>query len=77
MPDLQEFETATSTESLLPVELTIHDPYGRETRCVLRKLPAIIGRDKGADVQPMDPWIIGRQLAIRPIPPCPRASWPA
>ena len=31
---------------LLPVELTIHDHYGRETRVVLRRLPAIVGRDE-------------------------------
>ncbi len=56
MTDLQEFESATSTESLLPVELTIHDHYGRETRVVLHKLPAIFGRDDLADVSLIDPW---------------------
>ena len=67
MADLQELETVTSTESLLPVELTIHDHYGRETRCVLHKLPAIIGRDERADVPLMDPWISHRHCEISQI----------
>jgi pSer/pThr/pTyr-binding forkhead associated (FHA) protein len=57
-------ETAISTKSLLPVELTIHDHYGRETRCVLHKLPAIIGRDASADVQLTDPWTSHRHCEI-------------
>ena len=56
--------TATLAENLLPVELTIHDHYGRETRCVLHKLPAIIGRDKDADVQLIDPWASHRHCVI-------------
>ena len=64
MPDSQEFETAISTENLLPVELTIHDHYGRETLCVLHKLPAVMGRDEGADVQLTDPWISHRHCEI-------------
>jgi hypothetical protein len=43
-------ETAISTKSLLPVELTIRDHYGRETQCALHNLPAVMGRDEGADV---------------------------
>jgi pSer/pThr/pTyr-binding forkhead associated (FHA) protein len=58
------FETATSTENLLPVELTIHDQYGRETRCALYTLPAIIGRDEQADVQLTDPWVSHRHCEI-------------
>ena len=49
---------------LLPVELTIHDHYGRETKCALHKLPAVIGRDKRADIQLMDPWISHRHCEI-------------
>ena len=64
MPDLQEFETAISTENLLPVELTIRDHYGREMQCVLHKLPAILGRAKIADVQLTDPWISHRHCEI-------------
>ena len=58
------FETATSTENLLPVELTIHDHYERETQCAIHKLPAIIGRDEGADVRLTDPWISHRHCEI-------------
>jgi pSer/pThr/pTyr-binding forkhead associated (FHA) protein len=61
------FETATSTENLLPVELTIHDQYGRETRCALHKLPAIVGRDAQAGVQLADPWISHRHCEINQI----------
>lgn len=43
-------DEATLTESLLPVELTIRDHYGRETQCALHNLPAVMGRDEGADV---------------------------
>ena len=50
-------ETAISTKSLLPVELTIRDHYGRETQCALHSLPAVMGRDEGADVQLTDPWV--------------------
>ena len=57
-------ETAISTKNLLPVELTIHDYYGREKRCVLHKLPAVIGRDTQADVQLMDPWVSHRHCEI-------------
>ena len=63
MADLM-IETVTSTKSLLPVELTIHDHYGRETQCALHKLPAIMGRDEGADVQLTDPWISHRHCEI-------------
>jgi len=49
---------------LLPVELTIHDHYGRETLCAIRKLPAIIGRDGRADIQLIDPWISHRHCEI-------------
>ena len=58
------FETATSTENLLPVELTIHDHYGRETHCALRELPAILGRDEHADAQLTDPWVSHRHCEI-------------
>jgi pSer/pThr/pTyr-binding forkhead associated (FHA) protein len=64
MPDSQEFEMATSTENLLPVELTIHDHYGRDTRIVLHKLPATIGRDEFADVPLIDPWISHKHCEI-------------
>jgi len=57
-------ETATSTKGLLPVELTIHDHYGRETQCALHRLPAVMGRDEGADVQLTDPWISHRHCEI-------------
>ena len=66
MIDSQEstFETATSTENVFPVELTIHDHYGRESWCALHKLPAIIGRDENADVQLADPWTSHRHCEI-------------
>jgi pSer/pThr/pTyr-binding forkhead associated (FHA) protein len=57
-------ETATSTKGLLPVELTIHDHYGRETHRALHRLPAVMGRDEGADVQLTDPWISHRHCEI-------------
>ena len=57
-------ETAISTKNLLPVELTIHDHYGRERRCALHKLPAAMGRDDGADVQLKDPWVSHRHCEI-------------
>ena len=63
MADLT-IETVTSTKNLLPVELTIHDHCGRETRCALHKLPAIFGRDEGADVQLRDPWVSYRHFEI-------------
>jgi len=63
MADLT-IETAILTKNLLPVELTIHDHYGRETRCALHKLPAIIGRDDGADVRLIDSWISHRHCEI-------------
>ena len=46
------------------MELSIHDHYGRETLCVLHKLPAVIGRDDGADVPLTDPWISHRHCEI-------------
>ena len=66
MIDSQEstFETATSTGTVLPVELTIHDHCGRETRCALRKLPANLGRDEHADVRLTDPWVSHRHCEI-------------
>jgi pSer/pThr/pTyr-binding forkhead associated (FHA) protein len=57
-------DEATLTESLLPVELTIRDHYGRETQCALHKLPAIVGRDENADVQLTDPWTSHRHCEI-------------
>ena len=57
-------EMATSTKNLLPVELTIHDHYGRETQCALHKLPAVVGRDESADVQLTDPWVSHRHCEI-------------
>jgi len=50
--------------NLLPVELTIRDHWGLETRVVLRRLPAIIGRNGRADIQLMDPWISHRHCEI-------------
>jgi pSer/pThr/pTyr-binding forkhead associated (FHA) protein len=59
MADCQDMmlKTAISTENLLPVELTIHDHYGRETWCALHKLPVIVGRDEHAGVPLADPWV--------------------
>ncbi len=57
-------ETVASTKSLLPVELTIRDHYGRETQCALHRLPAVLGRDEGADVQLTDPWVSHRHCEI-------------
>jgi pSer/pThr/pTyr-binding forkhead associated (FHA) protein len=57
-------ETANLTENLLPVELSIHDHYGRETLIVLHKLPATIGRNEFADVPLIDPWISHRHCEI-------------
>ena len=42
---------------MLPVELILRDHYGRETTVIIRKLPAILGRDECADVQLADPWV--------------------
>src|SRR5271169_2671480 len=65
MPNSQSvLDGATSTENLLPVELAIRDHYGLETRVVLRRLPAILGRDGRADVLLMDPWISHRHCEI-------------
>ena len=64
------FEAATSTENLLPVELTIHDHYGRETLIVLHKLPAIIGRRRGADVRLIGPVDQPQALRDRPDRKC-------
>jgi len=50
--------------SPLPVELTIRDHYGRKTQRALHNLPAIIGRDEGADVLLTDPWISHRHCEI-------------
>jgi pSer/pThr/pTyr-binding forkhead associated (FHA) protein len=63
-PEEGHVETVTSTKSLLPVELTIRDHYGRETQCALHKLPAVMGRDEGADVQLSDPWVSHRHCEI-------------
>ena len=63
MADLT-IETAISTKNLLPVELTIHDHYGRETQCVLHSLPAVMGRDEATDVQLTDPWVSHRHCEI-------------
>ena len=57
---MRRVATALSTVKLLPVELTIQDHYGRKTRCALHKLPAVMGRDEGADVQLADPWVSHR-----------------
>jgi pSer/pThr/pTyr-binding forkhead associated (FHA) protein len=54
----------SQTENLLPIELTIHDHYGRKTRIALHKLPAIIGRDEHADVPLIDPWTSHRHCEI-------------
>ena len=65
MPDSQNIlNGVSSTKNLFPVELTIHDHYGRETQCALHKLPAILGRDEGADVQLTDPWTGHRHCEI-------------
>jgi pSer/pThr/pTyr-binding forkhead associated (FHA) protein len=42
---------------LLPVDLVILDHYSRQTKCVLRSLPAILGRNEQAEVKLSDPWI--------------------
>jgi pSer/pThr/pTyr-binding forkhead associated (FHA) protein len=57
----------SKTERLLPVELTIIDHCGRETQCILHKLPAIVGRDESADVPLIDPWISHRHCEISQI----------
>ena len=58
------FRKSAEEGNLLPVELTIHDHYGRETWCALQKLPAIVGRDESADVQLADPWTSHRHCEI-------------
>ena len=63
-PEEGRVETVTSAKNLLPVDLIIHDHYGRETQCALRKLPAVMGRDEGADVQLTDPWVSHRHCEI-------------
>jgi predicted component of type VI protein secretion system len=57
-------ETATSTENLLPVILAIRDHCGRESGCAIYRLPAVIGRDEGADVQLTDPWVSHRHFEV-------------
>ena len=39
------------------VELTIRDHCARESRVVLKTLPALLGRDDRADVRLDDPWV--------------------
>ena len=63
-PEEGHVETVNSTMNLLPVELTIHDHCGRETRCALHTLPAILGRDEHADVRLTDPWVSHRHCEI-------------
>ena len=58
------FRKSAEEGNLLPVELTIHDHYGRETQCALHSLPAVMGRDEGADVQLTDPWVSHRHCEI-------------
>ncbi len=76
MIDSQEStrEATALTGNLLPVDLTIHDYCGRETRCALHTLPAMVGREECADVQLTDPWAshwhceidqIGYELVVR------------
>jgi pSer/pThr/pTyr-binding forkhead associated (FHA) protein len=48
---------AAVTDDLLPVELIILDHYARQTRCTLRHLPAILGRNERAEVMLTDPWV--------------------
>ena len=67
-------EGSLDSAELLPLELVIVDHYERESRCVLHKLPAILGRDEKADVPLIDPWVshahckiyqLGRAMVVR------------
>ena len=49
--------SAAVSDDVLPVELIILDHYARQTRCVLRSLPAVLGRNEHAEVMLTDPWI--------------------
>lgn len=49
------------------VELTIVDHCGRESRRVLNSLPAIVGRDEGADVRIEDPWMSRMHVMLNEI----------
>jgi len=42
---------------MFPLELTIIDHYARQSRCLLGRLPAILGRGEKDDVRLADPWI--------------------
>ena len=42
---------------VLPLELMILDHYARRSRCLLSRLPAVLGRDEKAEVRLTDPWI--------------------
>ncbi len=49
--------SAAACGDLLPIELSILDHYGRQSRCALHSLPAILGRNEQADVKLTDPWV--------------------
>jgi len=42
---------------LFPLELIILDHYARQSRCLLGRLPVILGRGEKDDVRLADPWV--------------------
>ena len=48
---------AAVSSLVLPLELAILDHYARQSRCLLKSLPATIGRDEKDNVRLADPWI--------------------
>ena len=48
---------AAASDDVLPVELIILDHYARQTRFVLERLPAVLGRNEHAEVMLTDPWV--------------------
>jgi pSer/pThr/pTyr-binding forkhead associated (FHA) protein len=48
---------AAVSAELLPLELVILDHYARHSRCLLRSLPATLGRGEKDAVRLSDPWI--------------------
>ena len=48
---------AAVSSLVLPLELAILDHYARQSRCLLKSLPATIGRDEKDSVRLADPWI--------------------
>jgi pSer/pThr/pTyr-binding forkhead associated (FHA) protein len=48
---------AAPLAEMLPLELVVLDHYARQSRCLVRSLPARFGRGEKDDVRLGDPWI--------------------